>query len=309
MPGALVSGAALFRVDLYAATDCATLAGTDVAVASLSRTFVAGAPIVFDAPPGDYAVVVTSYRDGAATEPLGSACVDARIAAGARLCLPLELAVVDLAGGGDPSDLGAVDLAAADLGYVAGTVLARDDFKRPDQKSWGVASDGQAWGASAGGTNSFAIVANVGQVAAGGNATYPANLGPAVGDAEVLASGTIASSGAHWGGELRNAGGGTNYAAMLDGSTLTIRRNVSGASSVLGSASFGAAVGSSYTIRFRAVGAMLQARAWKTGGAEPTAWTVSATDLTPLGPGFGGLRFNVPASSYATVTAFTLVAM
>ena len=187
-------------------------------------------------------------------------------------------------------------------------MLAQDDFQRADQLSWGVASDGQRWGASAGGTNAFAIVGGTGQVAGGGNATYPANLGPAVSDAEVLSTGVIVAAGGHWGAQLRNAGNGTNYAAMLDGTTISIRRSLAGAGSVLATTSFNAAPGTSYSLRFRAIGGTLKTRVWPTGSAEPSAWTLTASDAAPLGPGFGGLRFYVPSGSVA-ISSFLLSAM
>ena len=309
VPSTLVSDAALFRVDLYGALGCSSLTMTDAPVAVLSRTFPAGAQIVLDAPPGHYAVVVTSFSDASAMEPLGSACSDTILAAGAQLCLPLALAPVDLAGGVDPSDLGALDLAAVDLDHVAGTEVAHDDFQRPDQKSWGVASDGQSWGGSAGGANVFGIVGGLGQAASGGSATYPANLGPPVSDAEVLANGVIASSGGHWGAQLRNGGASTTYSAMLDGATLTVRRVVNGATVVLAMTNFTAATGTSYVIRFRVVGATLKARVWPVSGVEPTSWTLTTTDAAPLGPGFGGLRFSVPGSSAVDISSFSLVAL
>lgn len=310
VPSALVTDAALFRVDLYAAISCnARGAGN---VASLTRTFPAGTPIVVDAPPGDYAVVVTSYADAAASRPLGSACTDARFAPGARLCLSLALDGVDLGGtvGGD-ADLaggGSLDLAGTDLGYVPGVVLAYDTFARGDQKGWGIATDGQAWGASAG-SNTFGIFGGQGQVAAGGNATYPANLGPPVTNADVLATASIMAAGARWGAQLRNSGSATTYAAMLDGTNLTISRVDNGTVTMLGQAALATTIAAPYTLRFRVIAGALAARAWPAGSAEPPAWTTVATDATPLGPGYGGLRFSVPGSSYVLVSSFILTSL
>jgi hypothetical protein len=60
----------------------------------------------------------------------------------------------------------------------------------PIQQHWGMASDGQTWGADANTSSVFSVSNNTGQLVSGRTA-YNAVLGPVTTNAEVIFSGSI----------------------------------------------------------------------------------------------------------------------
>src|SRR5438270_1007608 len=84
----------------------------------------------------------------------------------------------------------AVRAPAGSLMLAGQSILAQDTFLRANQTLWGVASDGQRWGADAMSSQSFAIVNHTGQVA-NGNGIYDAVLGPHTANAEVVFTGSM----------------------------------------------------------------------------------------------------------------------
>ena len=102
---ALVSGAAVLRLDVYDATGhCADGAlANSVGPPITSHSYRNGEPIKLDVPPGQYALVLTTYSDDAATVLLGEACTEANLQAGSQICFDLTLA---------PPPAGSVDLSA-----------------------------------------------------------------------------------------------------------------------------------------------------------------------------------------------------
>jgi hypothetical protein len=94
--GSLVSGAALFRLDVYGAG--AACAGSSVAAGagppSESHTYTRNQPIVLDVSPGPHALVLTTFADAEATTPLGQGCVATTLTPGAQICFDLTLAPV-----------------------------------------------------------------------------------------------------------------------------------------------------------------------------------------------------------------------
>jgi hypothetical protein len=62
-----------------------------------------------------------------------------------------------------------------------------------------------------------------------------------------------------------------------------------------------------YTLRFRAVGTTLYARAWRTGTSEPTGWMITVTD-SAFPSGFCGLRMQVASGVTASYTSFLATA-
>ena len=174
---------------------------------------------------------------------------------------------------------------------------------RPDQSGWGTTSDGHAWGGDAGLAPVFSVSGQVGRVANTGSTSYSAVVGAAAADAEVYATGSISSwSSSNFGDVLRWTNGNNWYKAFIDGSQLFVQKRVGGVTTMLGSTSFPAAVGTSYTIHFRVVGSTLSASVWPASGSEPGSWMLSATD-TSLTSGFAGLRFLTQAGT-ASITSF-----
>ncbi len=184
-----------------------------------------------------------------------------------------------------------------------GTTLAQDTFQRANQTHWGTASDGQSWGGDANSQSTFAIASNTGQVTNGGS-IYNAVLGPAAGDAEVLFSGSLSSfSGTNYGAVVRWTDTNNWYKVYIDGQNLVVQKKVAGSTTVLGTASFPATAGTSYTMRFRVVGSSLYAKVWATSGTEPSTWMVTATDSS-LSSGFCGLRMQMSSSAVLKITSF-----
>ena len=97
------------------------------------------------------------------------------------------------------------------------------------------------------------------------------------------------------------------YKAYINGTTLVVQKKVNGTTTIIGSASFAATGGTSYTLRFRVVGATLYARVWQTVSTEPTNWMITVTD-TSLSSGFCGLRMLTQSGTTASYTAFLATA-
>lgn len=186
------------------------------------------------------------------------------------------------------------------------TILAQDSFKRANQVFWGTATDGRQWIGDANSIEVFSIVGNAGQIDHA-KGTFNAILGPATTNAEVVFSGTVnqfaAGAAVNMGAVLRWTDNNNWYKALINGSNLQILRHVNGTTTSLGSVPFTASGGVSYTLRFRAIGAVLFVKAWQSNQPEPNAWMLTVMD-TMLSKGSGGLRFLVQNGSVIRVTSF-----
>lgn len=186
------------------------------------------------------------------------------------------------------------------------TILAQDAFKRANQVFWGTATDGRQWIGDANSIEVFSIVGSKGQIDHA-QGTFNAILGPATTNAEVVFSGIVnqfaQDATVNMGAVLRWADGNNWYKALIDGSKLQILRRINGKTTSLGSVPFIAQGGTSYTLRFRAVGAALFVKAWQSNQPEPNAWMLTVMD-TMLSKGFGGLRFLIQNGSVIRVTSF-----
>jgi hypothetical protein len=184
-----------------------------------------------------------------------------------------------------------------------GTIVAQDTFLRANQTYWGTASDGHAWAEDAGNQSIFSISNNTGQ-ASGGNGAYDAILGPSTSNAEVLFSGSLSNFNVtNIGAVLRWNDTINWYKAYIDGTNLVIQEKVHGSYSTLGSISFAAQGGTSYTLRFRVVGSTLSAKVWRTGTTEPINWMVTATN-SDLQSGYCGMRVQIQTGMTARVTSY-----
>lgn len=184
-------------------------------------------------------------------------------------------------------------------------LLAQDLFARPDQVLWGRTADGMVWGGDANSNPAFAIQGGSGTIT-GGVGFFTALLGPNEASAQEEISASLSRfDGGHenFGAVLRYSDG-NYYKAYLDGAQLVLMKRVGGKSVTLGALPFTARDGVSYTIRFRALGAQLSARAWLASAAEPGTWMVTATDGS-LSQGVGGLRVLLERGSVARVTAIS----
>ena len=184
-----------------------------------------------------------------------------------------------------------------------GTTLAQDTFQRTDQKFWGNASDGQAWGGDANTQSVCSITTNVGQIA-NGSGPYNPVLGPSTTNAEVLFTGSMSSfTNNNLGAVLRWKDTNNWYKAYINGTALVIQAKVNGTATTLTQAAFSAAANTAYTLRFRVVGTTLYAKAWATTTPEPATWTATTTN-TSLSSGQCGLRIQVLGATSASITSF-----
>lgn len=170
------------------------------------------------------------------------------------------------------------------------TILAQDDFHRPDQPLWGMASDGQSWGADANTSAAFSLVNGAGQIA-GKTGTFNAVLGPTGSDIDAVASGLVNRfiGGANLGVVVRWSGPDNWYKAFIDGTHLVLLKRVNGSSFQLAAVPFHASGERAYSIRLQATGSTLLARAWPADAAEPVTWLIDAHDLS-LVSGQAGIR-------------------
>jgi hypothetical protein len=186
-------------------------------------------------------------------------------------------------------------------------ILARDTFQRPDQAFWGTASDGRVWVGDANTVNAFSIVQHAGQVDQQ-QGIFNAILGPTTTDAEVVISASINHlnpNSVNVGTVLRWTDNNNWYKAFINGTELVILKRFQGSTIQLGAIPFSAQSGQSYTLRFRALGATLFARVWRSNDPEPTAWMLTCTDTgTLLLSGSGGLRLAVQTDTVVRVTSF-----
>jgi DNA-binding beta-propeller fold protein YncE len=186
---------------------------------------------------------------------------------------------------------------------VPGTTLGQDTFQRADQKFWGKASDGQAWGGDANTQAVFSIHNNVGQIA-NGTGPYNAVLGPNATDAEVLFTGSMSSfTNNNLGAVLRWQNNNNWYKAYINGTSLVIQAKVNGTTTTLTQAAFAATANTAYNLRFRVVGTTISAKAWATTATEPATWTATTTNAS-LTNGQCGLRIQVLGTTSASITAF-----
>jgi hypothetical protein len=186
------------------------------------------------------------------------------------------------------------------------TIVAQDTFKRANQIFWGKATDGRQWTGDANSIEIFSIVGNAGQIDHA-QGTFNAILGPVTTNAEIVFSGTVnqllSGAAVNMGAVLRWTDDNNWYKALINGSNLQILKRVNGKTTALGSVPFGARGGTSYTLRFRAVGTILFVKAWQSNQAEPNAWMLTVMDTT-LAKGSGGLRFLMQNGAAIKVTSF-----
>ncbi|HET9999772.1 MAG TPA: hypothetical protein VFQ36_02695 [Ktedonobacteraceae bacterium] len=185
-------------------------------------------------------------------------------------------------------------------------VLAQDTFQRMAQTFWGSASDGRLWAGDANSIEVFSIATGAGQIDHAQGA-FNAMLGPQITNVEVLVTVNVnhfaAGGTVNVGAALRWKDGNNWYKALIDGTKLQILSRVNGVTTSLASMPFAAKDGTTYNLRFRALGANLFARAWQSGQPEPATWMLTVAN-TALTQGLGGVRVLVLNTTVIRVTAF-----
>ena len=186
--------------------------------------------------------------------------------------------------------------------------LAQDTFKRQNQQLWGTASDGRAWQGDANKANAFSIANGAGQIA-NTQGTLNALLGQPGTNMEVMMSGSLNQFNkglVNLGAVLRWTDDQDWYKVLIDGTHITLLKRVNGATATLATKPFQAQGGTMYSLRFRAIGAMLFARVWPVGSPEPQTWMINVTDPT-LTTGQAGVRVLMQDTSVANITAFSVL--
>lgn len=184
-------------------------------------------------------------------------------------------------------------------------ILASDTFERPNQVFWGTASSGQSWEGDANQRSVFSIVDDSGQIG-GVQGSSQAILGPVTINEEVLVSSSINQfdgGQVNFGATLRWSSGDNWYKVFLDGTRLTLLKRVNDVTTQLKSVPFHAQNATPYTLRFRAVGTLLQARVWPSGDPEPASWQISQKDIDLLS-GQGGLQVALQNNTTIIVMSF-----
>jgi hypothetical protein len=186
--------------------------------------------------------------------------------------------------------------------------LAQDTFQRQNQQLWGTATDGRMWQGDANTANAFSIVHGVGQIA-NTQGALNALLGLPGTDMEVMVSGSLNQFNkgqVNLGAVLRWTDDNDWYKVLIDGTHISILKRFKGVTTTLGTVPFQAQGGTMYSLRFRAIGAMLFARAWPVGSPEPQNWMLNITDTT-LTTGQAGVRVVLQTGSVVNITAFSVL--
>lgn len=186
------------------------------------------------------------------------------------------------------------------------TVLAQDTFQRPNQSLWGQSSDGHMWSGDANSSPLFSIADHAGQIS-GGKGAVQAIMQLSSQDSELLVSGTVNQFNAHGtsnlGVVLRWQDSQNWYKVLIDGSTFQLLKSVQGKISTLTTQPFKAVGGTAYSIRFRALGSDLFAKAWPSAQPEPANWAWLVID-TDLRTGNSGIRVLLTTNTRIRITAF-----
>jgi hypothetical protein len=186
--------------------------------------------------------------------------------------------------------------------------IAQDNFQRQNQALWGTSSDANQWGGDANNLHDqtvFSIVNQSGQIA-NRQGIFNALLGPATNYADVTISVQInafTGGNVNLGVILRWQDANNWYKALINGTQLSVIRNLQGTTTTLSSMPFNAQGGRLYDLRFRALGAMLLAKVWLAGTQQPTAWMIVTTD-SELHTGQAGIRVVTLMATIVTVKSF-----
>jgi hypothetical protein len=186
--------------------------------------------------------------------------------------------------------------------------LAQDTFQRQNQQLWGTATDGRMWEGDANTANAFSIANGVGQIA-NKQGTLNALLGLPGTNMEVMVSGSLNQFNkgqVNLGVVLRWTDDKDWYKVFIDGTHVSILKRFKGVTTTLATVPFQAQGGTMYSLRFRAIGAMLFARAWPVGSPEPQNWMLNVTDTT-LTTGQAGVRVLLQTTSVVNITAFSVL--
>lgn len=189
--------------------------------------------------------------------------------------------------------------AAADAYYVWGlraapatANLVEDSFTRSVTDSWGTADSGHVWTTSGGAAADYDVISTYGRHIHSATSVSRISLIPGTTDrADIVASLTTAAlstGSSQFCGVIQRYSSADNlYEARVDfdtsnGITLTVRKRLAGAETVLGTwnTSLTHTAGTYVWVRFWAHGSSLKAKIWQDGSVEPDQWHIRATDTS-----------------------------
>lgn len=163
---------------------------------------------------------------------------------------------------------------------------------------WGTSSGGDAWGLLSGvtGSGTYSIASNEGKYVGTSGTSQFCGLGSAISgvDVEVLARFTCTAATADAWGILCRASDNQNYMLLRvlnsSGWKLNLLSKLANVTKTNASASIGTpASGTKYWLRLQFIGSTVNGKFWQDGTAEPTSWTVTATDANFSSAGLVGI--------------------
>ncbi|THG30789.1 PKD domain-containing protein [Naasia lichenicola] len=197
---------------------------------------------------------------------------------------------------------------------VTSAPLAQDAFGRTSANSFGTADIGGVW-TTVGTASRLAVSNGTGKATSSAGSTITAVLGSVSStdtDVQVTATPSTISGASHYISVLGRRVGTDDYRARVVIGTSgavtmqLMRGGVSIASTVVPGLTF--ANGDSLRIRVQVVGTSpttIQAKAWKVGSAEPTAWALTRTDSTAGMQAAGGIGLASYLGAGATAAVTT----
>jgi hypothetical protein len=186
-------------------------------------------------------------------------------------------------------------------------VIALDAFQRQDQTLWGTTSDGHQWEGDANAQYAFSINNSTGKMS-GGQGSLNAIIGLLQQNVTITISGSVNQFGndVNLGITLRWQDPNNWYKAFIDGTHLTILKDVNGQLSTIKQIDITIPDGVTHLLTFRALGSMLFAKVWSIGTPEPLNWLLTADDHT-FGTGQFGIHAFEHTNTVITITSFVAI--
>ncbi len=212
---------------------------------------------------------------------------------------------------------GSTDTETASVTVTAPTVIATDAFSRTVTNGWGTADTGGPWTISSTNTN-FDVLNGVGTMRMAASSGPSAYLnGVSAGNVDLTSAFSydkVGTGGGVYTSLVARRIGTSDYRVKVrvtaTATTVYLVRTVNGTETTLGTQDIVGTLpaGAVLNVRFQAEGqgtTTLRASAWTTG-AEPAAWTVTATDTTAALQNPGAVGIYTYLSGSATNAPVTL---
>lgn len=107
----------------------------------------------------------------------------------------------------------------------------------------------------------------------------------------------------------KQSGVASSYNLVFDGSTLALKKNVSGTVTTLATYTISGSANTDYDFEFRLSGTTLQANVWDASTAEPSSWEINTTDSTFSSGAVGVLTFTQTVGNVVTFEHFDAYAL